>query len=96
MIISVNEPYSEEQPSYVPSQLVSRFSKNIKTMYHCYLIELKQNFSYDIPVRDIVLATRIELDPKIGSMQFQMCFDRGSLSVNLRCIGTVHLSPAEV
>ncbi|XP_019419125.1 PREDICTED: endoribonuclease Dicer homolog 2-like isoform X2 [Lupinus angustifolius] len=91
-----NEPYNEEQPRYVPHQLVNRISKNDKTMYHCYLIELKQNFSYDISVCDIVLATRNELDPEIGSTQFQMCFDRGSLSVNMRYIGTLHLSPNEV
>ncbi|XP_019440116.1 PREDICTED: endoribonuclease Dicer homolog 2-like [Lupinus angustifolius] len=91
-----NEPYNEEQPSYVPPQLINHFSKDDKTIYHCYLIELKQNFSYDISVRDIVLATRSELDPEIGSTQFEMCFDRGSLSINLRRIGAVHLSPNEV
>ncbi|CAL0309193.1 unnamed protein product [Lupinus luteus] len=91
-----NEPYTEEQPSYVPYQLVNSLSKNEKKIYHCYLIELKQNFSYDISVRDIVFATRNELDPVIGSTQFEMCFDRGTLSVNLRCFGTVHLSPNEV
>ncbi|KAK7246161.1 hypothetical protein RIF29_41021 [Crotalaria pallida] len=91
-----NEPYEEEQPSYVPPQLVDRFSKTNKTIYHCYLIELNQNFSYDISVRDVVLATRNELDPEIGSTNFLMGFDKGSLSVNLRCMGTVHLSPDEV
>ncbi|KAE9594842.1 putative ribonuclease III post-transcriptional gene silencing PAZ-Argonaute family [Lupinus albus] len=91
-----NEPYNEQQPRYVPHQLVNRISKNDKTMYYCYLIELKQNFSYDISVCDIVLATRNELDPEIGSTQFQMCFDRGNLSVNMRYIGTFHLSSNEV
>ncbi|CAL0334495.1 unnamed protein product [Lupinus luteus] len=91
-----NEPYNEEQPCYVPTQLINHLSKDDKTMYHCYLIELKQNFSYDISVRDIVLATRSELDPETESTQFEMCFDRGSLSINLRRIGAVHLSPNEV
>ncbi|CAL0301024.1 unnamed protein product [Lupinus luteus] len=91
-----NEPYNEEQPRYVPHQLVNHISKNDKTMYHCYLIELKQNFSYDISVCDIVLATRNELDPEIVSTQFQMCFDRGSMSVNMRYIGTLNISPNEV
>ncbi|KAE9599183.1 putative ribonuclease III post-transcriptional gene silencing PAZ-Argonaute family [Lupinus albus] len=91
-----NEPYNEEQPSYVPPQLINHLSKDDKTMYHCYLIELKQNFSYDISVCDIVLATRSELDPETESTQFEMCFDHGSLSVNLRRIRAVHLSPNEV
>ncbi|KAK7246158.1 hypothetical protein RIF29_41018 [Crotalaria pallida] len=91
-----NEPYDEKQPIYVPLQLVNIFSKTNKTIYHCYLIELKQDFNYDISVHDVVLAMRNELDPEIGSTNFQMGFAKGSLSVNLRCIGTVHLSPDEV
>jgi len=66
------------------------------TIYYCYLIELKQNFSYDITVQDIFLATRVKLDPEIGCMQFDMCFDRGSLAVNLRYIGIINLSPDQV
>lgn len=96
LILTGNKPYDEEQPSYVPSELVNHVSKNSKTIYHCYLIELKQNFSYDITVQDIFLATRVELDPEIGCMQFDMCFDRGSLSVDLRYKGTMNLSPDQV
>ncbi|XP_039686333.1 endoribonuclease Dicer homolog 2 isoform X2 [Medicago truncatula] len=91
-----NEPYSEEQPSYVPFELVNHMSNNSSTIYYCYLIELKQNFSYDITVQDIFLATRVELDPEIGCMQFDMCFDRGSLAVNLRYRGNINLSPDQV
>ena len=54
-------------------------------------MELNQNFSNDIS--DIVLAMRVELDPEIGGMQFEMCFDKGSLSVKLRYLGTINLPP---
>ncbi|KAJ1420894.1 Ribonuclease III domain [Sesbania bispinosa] len=91
-----SEPYNEEQPSYVPFELLNQVSNNSNTIYYCYLIELKQNFSYYITVQDIFLATRFELDPEIGGMQFDMCFDRGSLSVNLSYKGTMNLSPDQV
>ncbi|CAJ2657950.1 unnamed protein product [Trifolium pratense] len=91
-----NEPYDEEQPSYVPLELVNRMSNNSNTIYYCYLIELKQNFSYDFNVQDIFLATRVKLDPEIGCMQFDMCFDRGSLSVKLEYKGSLNLSPDQV
>ncbi|XP_047150394.1 endoribonuclease Dicer homolog 2-like isoform X1 [Vigna umbellata] len=88
-----NEPYDENQPAYVPFGLVNCVSNNSHTTYHCYLMELSQNFSYDISVQDIFLATRIELDPEIGCTQFDMGFDRGSLSVKLIYKGTIDLSP---
>lgn len=56
-------------------------------------MELSQNFSYDISVQDIFLAIRIELDPEIGCTQFDMGFDRGSVSLKLRYKGTINLSP---
>ncbi|TKY72390.1 Endoribonuclease Dicer-like 2 [Spatholobus suberectus] len=59
-------------------------------------MEFNQNFSYDISIQDIFLATRIEFDPEIGCAQFDMCFDRGSLTVNLSYKGTINLSPDQV
>ncbi|KEH20231.1 endoribonuclease dicer-like protein [Medicago truncatula] len=91
-----NEPYDEEQPSYVPLELVNRMSNNSCTIYYCYLIELKQKFSYDLTVQDIFLATRVKLDLESECMEFDMCFDRGSLSVNLRYKGSINLSPDQV
>ncbi|XP_029129825.1 endoribonuclease Dicer homolog 2 isoform X2 [Cajanus cajan] len=91
-----NEPYDENQPTYVPFGLVNSVSNNSHTTYHCYLMEFNQNFSYDICVQDIFLATRIELDPEIGCTQFDMGFDRGSLSVKLRYKGTINLFPDQV
>ncbi|XP_045805840.1 endoribonuclease Dicer homolog 2-like [Trifolium pratense] len=91
-----NEPYDEEQPSYIPSELVNHVSNSSNTIYYCYLIEIKQNFSYDINVQDIFLATRVKLDPEIGCMQFDMCFDKGSLSVKLKYKGSIKLSSDQV
>ncbi|CAJ1794964.1 unnamed protein product [Sphenostylis stenocarpa] len=52
-----NEPYDEDQPTYVPFGL---------------------------------------LDPEIGCSQFDMGFDRGSVSVKLRYKGKINLSPDQV
>ncbi|KAB1227316.1 hypothetical protein CJ030_MR1G000274 [Morella rubra] len=60
-----NEPCIDEQPSYVPPELVGRFPMNSDTEYHCYLIELKQNFAYDVPVHDVVLVMRNELESDV-------------------------------
>ncbi|XP_022635484.1 endoribonuclease Dicer homolog 2 isoform X2 [Vigna radiata var. radiata] len=91
-----NEPYDDIQPTYVPFGLVSCVSTNSHTIYHCYLMQLSQNFSYDIFVEDIFLAMRIELDPEIVCSQFDMGFDRGSVSVKLKYKGTINLSQDEV
>lgn len=96
LILTVKEPYNEEHPHYVPSELVNCVSHSGKIIYHCYLIELKQDFSYEVSVRDVVLAMRNELEPEIGGMEFKMYIDRGSLIVNFRYIGTIHLGPNEV
>lgn len=95
-ILTGNEPYNENQPTYVPFGLVNCVSNNNHTIYHCYLMELNPNFSYDISIQDIFLATRIKLDPEIGFTQFDMGFDRGSLSVKLCYKGTINLSPDQV
>ncbi|XP_028180116.1 endoribonuclease Dicer homolog 2-like isoform X1 [Glycine soja] len=91
-----NEPYDENQPTFVPFGLVNSVSNNSQTVYHCYFMEFNNKFSYDVSVQDIFLLMRIELDPEIGCMQFDMGFDRGSLSVNFRYKGTINLSPDQV
>jgi endoribonuclease Dicer len=58
---------------------------------------LKQNFAYDIPVHDIVLAMRSELEPDVGSMHFDLdVFDKGSLTVNFEYLRVIHLKPDQV
>jgi endoribonuclease Dicer len=92
----VNEHYIDEQPSYFPPELVDCRPKNSKIMYHCYLIELKQNFGYDVPVHDIMLVMRRELDSDVGSMHFDLDVDKGSLAVNFKYVGVMHLSSDQV
>ncbi|KAL9315523.1 hypothetical protein ACSQ67_016524 [Phaseolus vulgaris] len=87
-----NEPYDDNQPTYVPFGLVNCVSNNSHTTYHCYLMELSQNFSYDIFVEDIFLAMRVELDTEVVCSQFDMGFDRGDVSVKLSYKGTINLS----
>ena len=57
---------------------------------------MKENFSYDIPVRDIVLVVRSELEPDIGSFHFDLDVDKGSLTVNFKYVGLIHLTPDQV
>ncbi|XP_054796958.1 endoribonuclease Dicer homolog 2-like isoform X1 [Prosopis cineraria] len=94
----VNESYNEEQPQYIPPELVNRFSHiDGNTVYHCYLIELKQDFTNDVSTSDVILATRCELDPEvIGLMEFKMCTNRGSLAVKFNYIGIKNLGLNEV
>lgn len=97
-ILTVNESYNEEQPHYIPPELVNRFSHiDGNAVYHCYLVDLKQDFINDISPSDVILATRCELDPEvIGLMEFKMCIDRGSLTVKFNYIGTKNLGLNEV
>ncbi|KAK2658225.1 hypothetical protein Ddye_004758 [Dipteronia dyeriana] len=91
-----NEPYKDEHPVYIPNELVNHCLQETNTLYYCYLIELKQNFAYDIAVHDIVLAVRTELDSDIANLNFEMEVDRGRLSVNLKYVGPILLNPSLV
>ncbi|XP_028758759.1 endoribonuclease Dicer homolog 2-like [Neltuma alba] len=95
---SVNESYNEEQPRYIPPELVNRFSQiDGNTVYHCYLIELKQDFTGDASTSDVILAIKCELDPEVmESMKFEMRIDRGNLTVRFQYIGTKNLGLNEV
>ncbi|XP_014491482.1 endoribonuclease Dicer homolog 2 isoform X2 [Vigna radiata var. radiata] len=89
-----------EHPSYVPPELVNCSSKayNVTYQYYCYLMELKQDYKYEVCVRDIVLAIRSKLDPQIIDALSGTSFvvERGKLSLNLTPANTIQLSPEEV
>ncbi|KAK7338041.1 hypothetical protein VNO77_18638 [Canavalia gladiata] len=89
---------NDQYPSYVPSELVNCSPNTCNVTYHCYLIELKQHFEYSVPVHDIVLAIRSELDSEIIDAASGTSFDveRGKLSVNLTPIQTIQLTLDEV
>ncbi|CAB4316895.1 unnamed protein product [Prunus armeniaca] len=92
-----SEPYDDEQPSYVPAELVKPWCSNdASALYHCYLIEMKPNFCYDIPVNDIVLGMRSELDCDIANMTFDLEVGRGTITVNFKKAAEIHLSSEQV
>ncbi|KAH9734176.1 Endoribonuclease Dicer [Citrus sinensis] len=91
-----NEPYDAEHPIYFPPELVNQCPQDTKITYHCYLIELKENFNYDIPAHDIVLAVRTELESEIKKVNFDLEVDRGRLTVNLKHLGKIQLTPDKV
>ncbi|KAJ4721644.1 Endoribonuclease Dicer-like [Melia azedarach] len=94
---SGSEPGTYEQPIYFPPELVNQCPQESKITYHCYLIELKQKFDFNVSVHDIVLATRTELESDIiANMNLDLQVDRGILTVNLKHIGVMHLTPEEV
>ncbi|KAK7397423.1 hypothetical protein VNO78_18594 [Psophocarpus tetragonolobus] len=92
------EGFGNVHPSYVPSQLVNCSSKACNATYHCYLMELKQDYKYEVSVNDIVLAIRTKLDSEILDTFSGTSFDveKGKVSVNLRHIQPIQLSPQEV
>ncbi|BBH07245.1 dicer-like 2, partial [Prunus dulcis] len=96
-ICAESEPYDDEQPSYVPAELVKPWCSNdASALYHCYLIQMKPNFCYDIPVNDIVLGMRSELDCDIANMTFDLEVGRGSITVNFKKATEIHLSSEQV
>lgn len=83
----------------MPSELVNRLTpiNGGNIVYHCYLIELKQDFIYGVSPSDVILAIRCELDPEvISSMEFKMCINRGNLNVKFKYNGTKNLGLDEV
>lgn len=91
-----NKPLDDEQPIYVPPEFVHCCPNNSSVVYHCYLIEFKQNFHYDISAHNIVLAMRTELEFEVQSMCHDLDVDRGSFDVNFKYIGIIKLSPEQV
>ncbi|KAK9292106.1 hypothetical protein L1049_020064 [Liquidambar formosana] len=91
-----NEPYDNEQPSYFPPELVNRYVTESKILYHCYLIELKPNFEYDIHVQNIMLVVRSELESDVRDMKFDFEVGRGNLTVHMKYVGVIFLSPEQV
>ncbi|KAF3452493.1 hypothetical protein FNV43_RR02926 [Rhamnella rubrinervis] len=91
-----NQPYDDEQPSYVPVEMIGLVGpRDASITYHCYTVELKQSFEYEIPVHNVVLCMRSQLEFDIGNMNFDLQVDRGNLSVNFRYVGIIQLSPEQ-
>ena len=96
MLNAASQPYEDEQPSYVPSELVASFCPTASVLYHCYLIELKQDFDYEVPICDVVLGMRSELECDIATSHFDLQVGRGIVTVKLNYVGNIELSPEQV
>lgn len=91
-----NEPHNEDHPAYFPPELVNHHPNKSKTLYHCYVIELRQDYNYDATVENMVLATRSELEADICDKSFKLQVPRGLLSVNVTYVGEIHLDENQV
>ena len=97
LVFAASQPYKDDQPSYVPSEIVGSFCPtDIKIMYHCYIIELNQDFDYAVPIHDLVLGTRSELESDIASTHFELQVGRGSVRVALKYVGQMYLDQNQV
>ncbi|KAK8567711.1 hypothetical protein V6N12_006288 [Hibiscus sabdariffa] len=90
------EPYNDDQPIFFPPELVTQGLQESLTRYHCYLMELKQNFAYMFPVHNIMLLLRSQLEMDEESVGIELDVDRGTLTVNLKYIGPIRLSSDQV
>lgn len=86
-------PSDDKHPLYFPPELVSQGSKESKGTYYCYLIELNENFDSDIPVCNIILVMGSELESDISSLDFDLEVDRGLVTMKLKYIGELDLTP---
>ncbi|TYH21474.1 hypothetical protein ES288_A04G047200v1 [Gossypium darwinii] len=90
------EPYNDDQPIFFPPELVNKGSLDSMTKYYCYLMELKQNFDYEVPVQNIMLLVRNQFDMDEKSMNIELEVDRGTLTVNMKYIGLKCLNSDQV
>ncbi|XP_012441319.1 endoribonuclease Dicer homolog 2 [Gossypium raimondii] len=90
------EPYNDDQPIFFPPELVNKGSLDSMTKYYCYLMELKQNFDYEVPVHNIMLLVRNQFDMDEKSVNIELEVDRGTLTVNMKYIGLIRLNSDQV
>ncbi|ESW19288.1 hypothetical protein PHAVU_006G111800 [Phaseolus vulgaris] len=90
----------KEHPCYVPPELVNCSSKSCSVTYeyYCYLMELKEDYKYEVKVGDIVLAMRTELESEIIETLSgtSLVVERGKLSLNLTPAKPIQLSSEQV
>ncbi|KAL9165554.1 hypothetical protein ABFS82_06G177900 [Erythranthe guttata] len=91
-----SEPYIDEHAKYFPPELIGSCRKESKTHYHCYLIELKANFQYDVQLQEVVLAVHERLDDDIEKVNLDLDVDRGKIIVGIKHIGYISLDSEQV
>ncbi|XP_071711343.1 endoribonuclease Dicer homolog 2-like [Rutidosis leptorrhynchoides] len=88
--------YVEEQVQYVPPEIVGRFGADSTKIFHFYLIKLKKNFNYEVPLQDIVLGVNTELNLDNEGLSFDLEADRGNIAVSMTYIGTSLLTQEQI
>lgn len=91
-----HEPYVEVQPRYFPCELVGSCANDAETRFDCYLIELKQDFQYEVKPQGILLAIRGRLDNDVENVNFDLDADKGKVIVSVKEVGYVTLNPEQV
>lgn len=87
-------PYVDEQMNYFPPELVGS-ANDSGTVYHCYLFELNRKYEYNVPVHNIVLAVKTELDINDG-FSFELDTERGKLGIQMAYAGDITLTYEQV
>ncbi|KAL7252377.1 hypothetical protein ACSBR1_007043 [Camellia fascicularis] len=90
------EPYVDDQVEYFPPELVHNCTNDSVRTYHRYLIVLKRNFEYNIPLHPIVLAVRTKLEFSDENLACELETNRGTLKVQIEYIGELSLTSEQV
>ncbi|KAM7272342.1 hypothetical protein ACFE04_027005 [Oxalis oulophora] len=91
-----SEPYNDEQPRYVPFEMVNVGQNDCNAVYYCYTIQLTKDFLNDVGIHDVVLALSCKLDDDVADSHFDLNVDRGSVTVALTYVGPINLDPSLV
>ncbi|PIA63179.1 hypothetical protein AQUCO_00200892v1 [Aquilegia coerulea] len=88
----------EKQVNYFPGELVFDSPPHLDELYrwHCYTIVMKQNFDYDVPFKNVILAVKCDLGNDFTHTDFELFVNRGSVIVNIVYAGIIHLNPEQV
>ncbi|KAF9611025.1 hypothetical protein IFM89_026332 [Coptis chinensis] len=69
---------------------------HIEEIYHCYTIEMQQNFDDDVSFENIILAVKRNLGNDFTHLDFDLFVSKGSVGINIVYVGTILLSPEQV
>ncbi|XP_073037868.1 endoribonuclease Dicer homolog 2-like [Primulina eburnea] len=85
----------DEQTKYFPPELINSCG-NGDTVYYCYLIELKQNFQYEVQLQEIVLAVPTRLGYDLEMIDLDLDVDRGKLLVHIKYMEHIILTSEQI
>ncbi|KAF9619439.1 hypothetical protein IFM89_007014 [Coptis chinensis] len=76
--------------------LKMKTTSHIEEIYHCYTIEMQQNFDDDVSFENIILAVKRNLGNGFTHLDFDLFVSKGSIGINIVYAGTILLSPEQV